>query len=163
MSGFENINDYITVLDDIYAKKVNKTTFVLLIIAGLCALFASTKLTGPYVVGVLLFCIAFGMIIIGLVGLTKPVERYFCKATKEPVEKQILYFDAADKEVVRAAIREGNKSVLKMISDGTGNSMRAVVYATPSYSYSVSQLQTYVPHEYVPIEEPVICSTCRAN
>ena len=34
MSGFENINDYITVLDDVYAKKVNKTTFVLLIIAG---------------------------------------------------------------------------------------------------------------------------------
>jgi len=163
MSGFENINSYITVLDGVYAKKVNKTTFVLLIIAGLCALFASTKLTGLYVVGVLLFCIAFGMIIIGLVGLTKPVERYFCKATKEPVEKQILYFDAADKEVVRAAIREGNKSVLKMISDGTGNSMRAVVYATPSYSYSVSQLQTYVPNEYVPIEEPVICSTCRAN
>ena len=132
-------------------------------LAGLGVLFASTKLTSLYVVGVLLFCIAFGMIIIGLVGLTKPVERYFCKATKEPVEKQILYFDAADKEVVRAAIREGNKSVLKMISDGTGNSMRAVVYATPSYSYSVSQLQTYVPHEYVPIEEPVICSTCRAN
>lgn len=163
MSGFENINDYITVLDDVYAKKVNKTTFLLLMLAGLGVLFASTKLTSLYVVGVLLFCIAFGMIIIGLVGLTKPVERYFCKATKEPVEKQILYFDAADKEVVRAAIREGNKSVLKMISDGTGNSMRAVVYATPSYSYSVSQLQTYVPHEYVPIEEPVICSTCQAN
>ena len=102
MSGFENINDYITVLDDVYAKKVNKTTFLLLMLAGLGVLFASTKLTSLYVVGVLLFCIAFGMIIIGLVGLTKPVERYFCKATKEPVEKQILYFDAADKEVVRA-------------------------------------------------------------
>lgn len=150
MSDFKNINEEITKLDDIYSKKMSKNLFVLLIIAGLCVLILSTRMSGLELLGVVLFCISFGMIIMGLVGLAKPAEMLYCKYTKEILVKDILYFDAADKNAVRAAIKEGNN-------------MRAIVYATPSYSYSVFQLQTFVPHEYVPVEDIVICNTCRAN
>ena len=163
MSDFKNINEEITKLDDIYSKKMSKNLFVLLIIAGLCVLILSTRMSGLELLGVVLFCISFGMIIMGLVGLAKPAEMLYCKYTKEILVKDILYFDAADKNAVRAAIKEGNKASLKLLTNGQANNMRAIVYATPSYSYSVFQLQTFVPHEYVPIEDIVICNTCLAN
>lgn len=163
MSNFKNINEEISKLEDIYTKKVSKKIFVLLAIAGVCVLYASTKMTGIEILGVLMFCIGFGMIIFGLVGISRPSEMLYCKFTKEILGKHIYYFDSADKNVVRAAIKEGNRDTLKLISNGQNNNMRAIVYATPSYSYCVFQMQTFVPHEYVPVEDVVICNTCRAN
>ncbi|MBR4883326.1 MAG: hypothetical protein IKU18_05540, partial [Bacteroidales bacterium] len=118
---------------------------------------------GIEIVGVMLFCISFGMIIIGLVGVAKPVEMIYCKQTKEMLVKQVFYFNAADKNAVRNALKEGNKEALKLIHNSQNNNMRAIVYATPSYKYSVSQIQTFIPHEYIPVEDPVICNTCQAN
>ncbi len=163
MSDFKNINEEIFKLDDVYTKKVSKKMFALLVVAGLCAMVVSTKLAGLELLGVVLFCIALGMIIMGLVGMAKPSEMIYCKYTREILVKQTIYFDAADKNAVRAAIKEGNKETLKLISNGHSNNMRAIVYATPSYSYSVFQMQTFVPHEYVPVEEMVIYNTCQAN
>ena len=173
MEGFKNIDDEVSKLDGVYTKKVSKKVFAALIIVGLCALYASTRMTGAgnagignagiAIVGVAIFCLSFGMVIIGLVGVAKPVEMIYCKQTKEMLVKQVYYFNAADKGVVRNALREGNKEALKLIHNSQNNNMRAIVYATPSYKYSVSQIQTFVPHEYVPVEEPVICNTCQAN
>ena len=163
MSNFKNIDDEVSKLDGVYTKKVSKKVFAALIVVGVCALFASTRMTGIQIVGVMLFCISFGMIIIGLVGVAKPVEMIYCKQTKEMLVKQVFYFNAADKGAVRNALREGNKEALKLIHNSQNNNMRAIVYATPSYKYSVSQIQTFIPHEYVPVEEPVICNICRAN
>ena len=108
-------------------------------------------MTGIEIVGVMLFCLSFGMIIMGLVGFSKPVEMIYCKQTKEILQKQVYYFNAADKNVVRNAIAEGNKETLKLLNNSSNNNMRAIVYATPSYKYGV------------PVEDPVICSTCIAN
>ena len=188
MEGFKNIDDEVSKLDGVYTKKVNKKVFAALIIVGLCALYASTRMTGAEatavgmtgagnagianagignagiaIVGVAIFCLSFGLIIMGLVGVAKPVEMIYCKQTKEMLVKQVYYFNAADKGAVRNALREGNKEALKLIHNSQNNNMRAIVYATPSYKYSVSQIQTFIPHEYVPVEEPVICNICRAN
>ena len=163
MNTFQNINEAILNIDDLYTKKINKSIFVILIVVGVCMLYASTKMPGIEILGVLLFCIAFGMIVMGLVGLAKPSETLYCKRTNEIMVKHVIYFDSVNKNVVRNAIKTGNKEALKLLSSGHNNNMRAIVYATPSYSYSVFQIQTFVPHEYVPVEEPVIYSTCRAN
>ena len=178
MEGFKNIDDEVSKLDGVYTKRVGKKVFAAFIIVGLCALYISTRMTGAEatavgmtgvgstwigIAGVLLFCVSFGVIIMGLVGVAKPVEMFYCKQTKEMLVKQVYYFNAADKGVVRSALREGNKEALKLIHNSQNNNMRAIVYATPSYKYSVSQIQTFVPHEYVPVEEPVICNTCQAN
>lgn len=90
-------------------------------------------MTGIEIVGVMLFCLSFGMIIMGLVGVAKPVEMIYCKQTKEILQKQVYYFNAADKNVVRNAIAEGNKETLKLLNNSSNNNMRAIVYATPSY------------------------------
>ena len=163
MEGFKNIDDEVSKLDGVYTKRVSKKVFAAFIIVGLCALYVSTRMTGIQIAGVLLFCVSFGVIIMGLVGVAKPVEMIYCKQTKEMLQKQVYYFNAADKNIVMNAIREGDKVALKLIHNSQNNNMRAIVYATPSYKYSVSQIQTFVPHEYVPVEEPVICNTCQAN
>ncbi len=163
MSNFKNINEEVFNLEDVYTEKVSKKLFGLLLVAGVFALIASTRMTEVEILGVLLFCVAFGMIVMGFVGLSRPAEVIYCKHTKEPLVKQVIYFDSADKDKVRTAIKQGDKELLKQVSDGQQNNMRAIVYATPSYKYSVFQIQTFVPHEYVPVEEPVIYSTCRAN
>ena len=67
MNTFQNINDAILNIDDLYTKKINKSLFVILIVVGVCMLYASTKMSGVEILGVLLFCIAFGMIVMGLV------------------------------------------------------------------------------------------------
>ena len=74
---------------------------------GLCALYVSTRMTvagmtgigligvGSIgfgstwigIAGVLLFCVSFGVIIMGLVGVAKPVEMIYCKQTKEILHK----------------------------------------------------------------------------
>lgn len=166
MEGFKNIDDEVSKLDGVYTKRVSKKVFAAFIIVGLCALYVSTRMTGAEatavgmtgvgstwigIVGVMLFCISFGMIIMGLVGVAKPVEMIYCKQTKEMLVKQVFYFNAADKNIVRNAIREGDKVALKLIHNSQNNNMRAIVYATPSYKYGV------------PVEDPVICSTCLAN
>lgn len=84
-------------------------------------------------------------------GFSKPAEMIYCKQTKEILQKQVYYFNAADKNIVRNAIREGDKVALKLIHNSQNNNMRAIVYATPSYKYGVS------------VEEPVICNICQAN
>lgn len=163
MTEFKNVEESILSSEDIYTKKTSKSLFILLVVAGIAVTVLAVKMSGIYFVGVILFCIALGMIILGLVGLSKNVERIYCKYTKELMVKQVIYFDAADKERMRTAIKEGDKDVIKSISKGTGNNMRAIVYATPSYSYSISQLQAYVPYRYVPVEQPVICNICQAS
>lgn len=163
MSDFKNIDQEVLKLDGVYTKKVSKKIFAAMIVVGACVLYASTRMTEIEIVGVMLFCLSFGMIILGLVGFSKPAEMIYCKQTKEMLVKQVIYFNAADKNVVKNAIMEGNKEVLKLLHNSQNNNMRAIVYATPSYKYSVSQIQTFVPHEYVPVEEPVICNICQAN
>ncbi len=156
MEEIKHIEDVVCDNGNIAVKPNNKSVHFAVILAALVLAIFAIQLNEVSILRYLLFLMAVVMAAFGVVGAAKPAKGIYYIPTGEKVKKYVFYFDVADKKAVSNAVRSGELDLLKiMTAKGQGN-MMAVIYATSSLKYYASQLQTYVPHEYVPVEETVI-------
>lgn len=156
MSEFKHIKEVVCDDNNIEVKSKSK----LIYIAVLCVAVALSVLAVQLPVGKMLSCAMFFMAIvvaaIGVVGAAKPGKCIYYTPTGELVKEHVFYFDTSDKKAVTNAVRAGELDLLKLMTSKAQGNMMALVYATASRKYYVSQIHKYVPHEYVPDEEVVI-------
>lgn len=92
--------------------------------------------------------------VMGLKGVIWPKKYYVFKPTKEKLVRKEYYFDMNQIEAVKKCVAvENPKHCMDMIESlprEGATSLRVIVYATKSGSYLKSQIQKYIPYEYVP-------------
>lgn len=155
MSDFKNIESSIEENSNISKKNRTSALSYLYAVIGACAIAATFAITMNSSASFAIIFLGIIFLIIGLAGIFRP-KKFLCYTpTNEEVKEHIYYFDAKDKKAVYAAVESGDLNLVKLIRSGSTN-MRAIVYATPSKEFIVMQMQTYIPHEYVPVEEPKV-------
>ncbi len=156
MGEFKHIGDVVCEDSNITIKSKSK----LIYIAVICMAVALSVLAVQLPVGKMLSCAMFFMAIvmaaIGVIGAASPSKCIYYIPTGEIVKEYVFYFDTADKKAVSNAIKSGELDLLKLMTSNAQGNMMALVYATPSRKYYMSQIHKYVPHEYVPDQETVI-------
>lgn len=134
--------------------KEKPVVYTIILIAAVVLAYFSVKVPSNGGVG---FAITFVSIIVaamGLKGVIWPKKYYVYKPTKEKLVRKEYYFDMNQIEAVKKCVAVDNpKHSMDMIEslprDGA-TSLRVIVYATKSGSYLKSQIQKYIPYEYVP-------------
>lgn len=163
MSEIKNIDNVLSENHAIAVKTKNRLASIVILVGGCVVGYFSMTMPGNENLGFGLLFIGIILGIIGLAGVIKP-RKYLCYTpTGEVLKEHLYYFDAADKKAVDTALKSGELNLLKLMTTKDSTNMRAIVYTTPSSSYSISQIQTYVPYEYVPVEEPFICNISPAS
>lgn len=163
MSDIKNIDNILSDNTDITVKKKNRIVSIIILVASVVFGYFSMQMPDNENLGFALLFVGIVLAVIGLVGTLKP-KKYLCYIpTGEVLKEHLYYFDAGDKKAVDIAIKAGELNLLKLMTTKESTNMRAIVYTTPSMSYVVSQMQTYVPYEYVPVEEAFICNISPAR
>lgn len=157
MSDFKNIESVIEENGNISKKSRTSALSYIYIFVGLCLIVCAFAMEMNKNVDFAMKSIGVVISIIGIISVIKP-KKYLCyNPSNEEVREHIFYFDAKDKKAIHAAIESGDLNLAKLIKSGSTN-MRAIVYATPSKNFILTQMQAYIPHEYVPIEDPAVIS-----
>lgn len=106
--------------------------------------------------------LGFGMMVLsvvvalmGLKGVVWPKKHLEFKPTKERISRKEYYFDTNQVAAVQKCIAVDNPihrmEMLDSLPQNGGTGLRVIVYATKSGSYMKSQLQKYIPYEYIPM------------
>lgn len=91
--------------------------------------------------------------IVALKGFIFPKKFYVYKPTNEKIIKKEFYFDRQElKEVEKCLNSTTIKDGIKLLEllPKKGNNIRVICYVTKDYSYYKTQIQQYIPYEYVP-------------
>lgn len=155
MSDFQNIKFIVDDNKDIVTKKENAALSFIYLIAGMAIVILSFLIEAGANIVFALLVVGIILFIAGLVSLCRPKRYKYYIPSNEKLKEYIYYFDSDDKKSVSEAIKSGNINLLKSLKS-TSTNMRVVVYTTGSHSYSISQMQIYVPYEYVPVEQAAV-------
>lgn len=151
MSDYQNIKSIIDDNKDIITKKENAALPFIYLIAGLAVIILSFFIEAGANILFALLVVGIVLFIAGFISLCRPKRYKYYLPSNEKLKEYIYYFDSDDKKNVSEAIKSGNINLLKSLKSASTN-MRVVVYTTGSHSYSISQMQIYIPYEYVPVE-----------
>lgn len=93
--------------------------------------------------------------LMGLKGIIWPKKHFVYKLTKEKLIRKEYYFDADQIESVKKCLSSSEcKNCLDKLAQLPQNgatSIRVIIYTTRCNSYIKSQVQKYIPYEYVPL------------
>lgn len=93
--------------------------------------------------------------LMGLKGVVWPKKHLEFKPTKERISRKEYYFDTTQVDAVHRCIAVDNPvhrlEMLESLPQNGGTGLRVIVYATKSGSYVKSQIQKYIPYEYIPM------------
>lgn len=148
------IEDLIRTDELVAEEKEKPLIYTFILVAAVVLAYFSVTVPSNGGVGFAMTFVSIIVAALGLKGVIWPKKYYVYKPTKERVEKKEYYFDMNQIEAVRKCVAvENPKHCMDMIEslprDGA-TSLRVIVYATKSGSYLKSQIQKYIPYEYVP-------------
>ena len=92
--------------------------------------------------------------LIAIVGFSSAAPVY--KPTGERIRRYEIYYQAADKPALCAAVSSGDMERLVNIPrNDKSSSLLLTLYATESGSFSMGQVSQYVPHAFEPVTDVV--------
>lgn len=151
MSEMLNIEERLHTNELVVNKKENPIIYVGILVAsvalGVYSLFIGSGESTAFFV---LF-VAVVLAAIGLKGLFLPRKILKYGPTGEKLVKQEFYYDGGERKEVDDCLKSKGFEMLKLLPHGKGTTLRVILYSTASGSYSVAQLQQYVPYEYKPV------------
>lgn len=151
MSEILNIEDKLKSIEVIITKRKNPIVPVMILLLSVaCGVYSMAAHNGENMGFGLLF-IAIILAIIGLKGLVLPKKILKYMPTNEIITKKEFYYATGERKEVEDCLKAKGFEMLKCLPQGASSSLRVVLYTTGSGSYSIAQLQQYVPHEYIPV------------
>lgn len=151
MSEISNIDDKLKNSGVIITKKENPIVYVFILVASVVLGIFSTFIDNLQNLSLGLMFVAAVLAIIGLKGVVIPKRVLKYVPTNEKIVKKEYYYDNQERKEIEDCLKAKGFEMLKMLPQGKGSSLRVVLYTTASGSYSIAQLQHYVPYEYRPV------------
>lgn len=151
MSEFVNIDDKLSNSKDIIAKRENPIVYVFILLASVATgIYSLMSQDGDNIAFGILFT-AIVLALIGLKGVLLPRKVLKYAPTNERIVKQEYYYDGSERKEVEDCLKAKGFETLKLLPQGKGTTLRVILYTTISGSYTIGQLQNYVPYEYRPV------------
>lgn len=154
MSEIKKIDSIISNCRDIKSRKPAFAAPVLCIISGIVAVTLSFTAQFSQNISFAFSFLGFAAIVSSMFMIFGQKRQFVYSPTKERLKEYVYYIDPNDRSAVVSAVKEGNLDLLKLMESNNTN-MRVVVYSTRSRNYILSQMQAYIPYEYIPVDEAV--------
>ena len=150
-----NIEDVIKSDELVAEVKEKPVVHTFILVAAAIMAYIATTFPESGNLGFAMTVVAVIVSLMGLKGIVWPKRYYKYKPTKEKIVRKEYYFDISQAPEVKKCIGAGNAMLCMEMMEAlpqTGKtSLRVIIYATASGSYLRSQMQKYVPYEYVPM------------
>ncbi len=151
MSEILNIEDKLNNNKIIVRKKENPIIYVFILIVSVVLGIYSLGMHDNQNLGFTVLFLSVVFAVIGLKGLVIPRKIMKYSPTGEKLIKQEYYYDSGERKEVDDCLKNKGFQMLKVLPQGKGTGLRVILYTTSSGSFSVAQLQQYVPYEYKPV------------
>ena len=129
------------------------STFIL--VAAVVLAYLSVTFPENGNVGFAMMLVSVAVALMGLKGMIWPKKYYQYKPTKEKIARKEYYYDAEQLVAVKKCVSVDNPlhcmEMMESLPQNGSTSIRVIIYATKSGSYMKSQIQKYVPYEYIPL------------
>ena len=150
-----NIEDLIK--QDGLVSEIKEKPFVstFILVAAVALAYLSVTFPENENVGFAMMLLSVGIAIMGLKGVIWPKKHFEYKPTREKIAREEYYFDSQQVVAVQKCIAVDNPvhrmEMLESLPQNGGTGLRVIVYTTKSGSYMKSQMQKYIPYEYIPM------------
>lgn len=150
-----NIEDIIKSDELVVEVKEKPLVHTFILVAAAVLAYTSTLFPESENLGFAMTVVAVIVSLMGLKGIIWPRRYYRYKPTKEKIVRKEYYFDINQAPDVKRCIGADNAmlciEMMEALPQTGKTSLRVIIYATNSGSYLRSQMQKYVPYEYVPM------------
>ena len=150
-----NIEDIIKSDELVVEVKEKPLVHTFILVAAAVLAYVATLFPESENMGFAMTVVAVIVSLMGLKGILWPKRYYRYKPTKEKIVRKEYYFDINQSSEVKRCIGAGNAmlciEMMEALPQTGKTSLRVIIYATNSGSYLRSQMQKYVPYEYVPM------------
>lgn len=148
------IEDIIRTSELVYEKKENPFIYTFILVAAVVLAYLSFTMSDNGNVAFAMTFVSIIVAVMGLKGVIWPKKHFMYKPTNEKLVRKEYYFDINRiAEVKKCMDVENPRHCIAMmdslVQDGA-TSLRVIMYSTKSGSFIQSQIQKYVPYEYIP-------------
>ncbi|MDD2595802.1 MAG: hypothetical protein PHD11_08325 [Bacteroidales bacterium] len=153
MNEIEFIDDAILKDASVSKTRKNPATSIALVVAGIILIIVAIVANSNADLSFGFMFAGFISVIVGIVGVfaAKGVMKY--TPTNEKMIRKEMFFSTKDRNLVIECVGCGDIDRLSKMAVQNHSSLKIVAYYTATYSCVISQVQEYIPYQYVPVTE----------